>query len=92
MNNKNLDNKLTAPALVRGGKNSKEKNFDPLSILELILSARDVYVYAYVESGDGGLELFEDPLLDDNEHVSHSLKISFTSLFMLTDSVCPEID
>ena len=51
-----LDIRLTAPALVRGGKNSREKNLSLDSILALTFSAS---VASYVENmrGEAGLEL-----------------------------------
>ena len=51
-----LDIRLTAPALVRGGKNSREKNLSLDSILARTFSAS---VASYVENmrGEAGLEL-----------------------------------
>ena len=52
----NLDIKLTAPALVLGGKNSSEKNLSFDSILALILSCREAS-YVLNMRGEAGLEL-----------------------------------
>lgn len=47
---------MTAPALVRGGKNSREKNLSLLSILALIFSAK-VASYVLNMRGEAALEL-----------------------------------
>ena len=51
-----LDIRLTAPALVRGGKNSREKNLSLLSTRALIFSAR-VASYVLNIRGEAALEL-----------------------------------
>ena len=51
-----LDIRFTAPALVRGGKNSREKNLSLLSILALIFSER-VASYVLNIRGEAALEL-----------------------------------
>ena len=52
-----LDIRLTAPALVRGGKNSREKNLSLLSTLARIFSVR-VASYVLNIKGEAALELF----------------------------------
>jgi len=48
--------RFTAPFVVRGGKNSSEKNFDPALIRSLMRSMRHLYLWDGRICGDGGID------------------------------------